>query len=400
MKEGWEYKTLGECCETINGLWKGKKEPFVNVGVIRNANFTKEMTLDFSNIEYLYVEEKQFKSRKLRKGDLIVEKSGGSDKQPVGRAVLFLEEEGNYSFSNFTSVLRILNKDELLYTFLHKYLLYIYRRGDTKSMQKATTGIHNIEFEKYLNIQVPIIPIDEQRRIVSYLDSSFKLIDEIKNKALKSLTEAKALFQSALAEAMEPKEGWEEKTLKEVAKYRRGSFPQPYGKKEWYDGKGSMPFVQVADLQEDHFDLNDITKKRISKKAQEFSVFVKKGTVLVSLQGSIGKVAITQYDSYVDRTVAIFFKIDDFLNKYFFAIQLKLRFEIERVKARGTTIKTITKEEFSNFSINIPPLSTQKQIVSHLDSLSSKVRAIEEKYQKIVEECDALKQAMLRDVFE
>lgn len=215
MKEGWEYRTLGECCEKINGLWKGKKEPFVNVGVIRNANFTKEMTLDFSNIEYLYVEEKQFKTRKLRKGDLIVEKSGGSEKQPVGRAVLFLKEEGDYSFSNFTSVLRILNKDELLYNFLYKYLLYIYRRGDTKSMQKATTGIHNIEFEKYLNIQVPIIPMDEQRRIVSYLDSSFKLIDEIKNKALKSLTEAKALFQSALAEAMEPKEGWEEKTLGE-----------------------------------------------------------------------------------------------------------------------------------------------------------------------------------------
>ena len=161
-----------------------------------------------------------------------------------------------------------------------------------------------------------------------------------------------------------------------------------------------MPFVQVADLQEDDFVLNDITKKRISKKAQEFSVFVKKGTVLVSLQGSIGKVAITQYDSYVDRTVAIFFKIDDFLNKYFFAIQLKLRFEIERVKARGTTIKTITKEEFSNFSINIPPLPTQKQIVSHLDKLSSNVKQIEEKYQKMVEECDALKQAMLRDVFE
>lgn len=400
MKEGWEYKTLGECCEKINGLWKGKKEPYVNVGVIRNANFTKEMTLDFSNIEYLDVEVKQYNSRKLKRGDLIVEKSGGSEKQPVGRVVLFLKEDGEYSFSNFTSVLRIINKDELLYEFLYKFLLYIYRRGDTKSMQKATTGIHNIEFEKYLNIQIPIIPIEEQRRIVSYLDSSFKLIDEIKEKAQKSLSEAKALFQSALAEAMEPKEGWEEKTLKEVAKYRRGSFPQPYGNKEWYDGKDSMPFVQVADLQEDNFELNNITKKRISKKAQEFSVFVKKGTVLVSLQGSIGKVAITQYDSYVDRTVAIFFKIDDLLNKYFFAIQLKLRFEIERVKARGTTIKTITKEEFSNFSINIPPLSTQKQIVSHLDKLSSNVKQMEERYKKIVEECDALKQAMLRDVFE
>ena len=50
--------------------------------------------------------------------------------------------------------------------------------------------------------------------------------------------------------------------------------------------------------------------------------------------------------------------------------------------------------------IYLPNISTQKQIVSRLDKLSSKVRAIEEKYQKMVEECDALKQAMLRDVFE
>ena len=41
MKEGWEYSTIGDLCEKMNGLWKGKTGPFVNVGVIRNANFTK-----------------------------------------------------------------------------------------------------------------------------------------------------------------------------------------------------------------------------------------------------------------------------------------------------------------------------------------------------------------------
>ena len=51
-------------------------------------------------------------------------------------------------------------------------------------------------------------------------------------------------------------------------------------------------------------------------------------------------------------------------------------------------------------NIPLPPLSTQKQIVSHLDKLSSNVKQMEERYKKIVEECDALKQAMLRDVFE
>ena len=84
---------------------------------------------------------------------------------------------------------------------------------------KQGAAIPHIYFRDYGERNIVVSEnINEQRRIVSYLDSSFKLIDDIKNKALKSLTEAKALFQSALGEAMEPKEGWEEKTLKEVAK--------------------------------------------------------------------------------------------------------------------------------------------------------------------------------------
>ena len=276
----------------------------------------------------------------------------------------------------------------------------MYLRGDTRKMQKATTGIHNIEFDKYLAIKIPIPPLSEQKEIVEYLDSSFAKIDKLKENAAKNLEEAKALFQSALKNALEPKEGWEEKTLKEVANYRRGSFPQPYGNSEWYDGEDSMPFVQVAELQEDSFALIMPTKKRISKLAQPLSVFVPEGIVLVSLQGSIGKVGITQNNCYVDRTVAIFQSYKLPVDSHFFAYQLKERFAIERLKARGTTIKTITKEEFANFTIMLPSLSEQQSIVSHLDSLNEKVNTLQQNYSRICDECDALKQAILRQVFE
>ena len=202
-KEGWEEKTLGECCDKINGLWKGKKPPFIYVGVIRNANFTKKMTLDFSNIEYLDVEVKQYNSRKLKRGDLIIEKSGGSEKQPVGRAVLFLKGDGEYSFSNFTSVLRIKNNEELNYYFLYYFLLYIYQRGDTKTMQKATTGIHNIEFEKYLNIKIPIMSLNEQRRIVSYLEKRSSKVRAIADKSQKMVEECDALKQARVRDVFE-----------------------------------------------------------------------------------------------------------------------------------------------------------------------------------------------------
>ncbi|MBR4273164.1 MAG: restriction endonuclease subunit S, partial [Bacteroidales bacterium] len=212
MKEGWIYKKLGEIATTINGLWKGKKEPFVNVGVIRNTNFTKDITLDFSKIEYLNVEAKQYQKRKLQKGDLIVEKSGGSEKQPVGRTVLF-NAEGEFSVSNFTSILRINNQNEITPEFLYKYLLYVYREGRTKEMQNATTGIHNIIFEKFLAISIPIPPLPDQQRIVTYLDAEFAKIEALKANAEKQLQAAKDLFQAALKELLTPKEGWKMKTI-------------------------------------------------------------------------------------------------------------------------------------------------------------------------------------------
>ena len=78
---------------------------------------------------------------------------------------------------------------------------------------------------------------------------------------------------------------WEEWGLGKYAKFRRGSFPQPYGNKEWYDGEGAMPFVQVVDVT-DKLTLVKDTKQKISIIAQPKSVLVKKGKVLVTLQGS------------------------------------------------------------------------------------------------------------------
>ena len=96
--------------------------------------------------------------------------------------------------------------------------------------------------------------------------------------------------------------GVEYKTIGEVATYRRGSFPQPYTNSSFYGGDGAMPFVQVADIEDNGFKLKEKTKQTISKIAQPKSIYVPKGTVICSIQGTIGRVAITQFDSYIDRT--------------------------------------------------------------------------------------------------
>ena len=149
-----------------------------------------------------------------------------------------------------------------------------------------------------------------------------------------------------------------------------------------------MPFVQVADIEDNGFKLKEKTKQTISKIAQPKSIYAPKGTVICSIQGTIGRVAITQFDSYIDRTIAIFesFKIE--INKRFFAYCIELKFGIEKQFARGSTLKTITKEEFTKFRIPVPPLEVQCEIVHILDDftllsaeLSAELKARQKQYE-------------------
>ena len=179
LPDGWGSVTLKDLCENINGLWKGKKEPFVNVGVIRNANFTKDFKLDYSNIEYIDVEQRTFAKRHLMDGDLIVEKSGGSDNSPVGRTILYEGKSGVFSFSNFTMVLRIKYSNTILSKFLYYFILAKYQTGAMRLMQTQTTGLHNLILDKFLSMPIYLPSLSEQKRIIDKIEMIFTTLDMI-----------------------------------------------------------------------------------------------------------------------------------------------------------------------------------------------------------------------------
>ena len=187
---------------------------------------------------------------------------------------------------------------------------------------------------------------------------------------------------------------WEQRKLSDCAGFRRGSFPQPYGNKDWYDGEGAMPFVQVADVSDD-MKLVDDTKQKISKLAQPMSVCAEEGSVLVTLQGSIGRVAITQYKAFVDRTVLIFDKYNADIDITFWAYIIKEKFIEEARKAPGGTIKTITKEVLSDFDLMLPSYDEQKMLGKLLHSLDHLITL----HQRQCDDIKQLKKYMLQKMF-
>ena len=214
MKVGWIKKSLDETCFFSNGLWKGEKAPLVNVGVIRNTNFTKDGTLDDSDIAYLDVELKKLEKRRLQFGDIILEKSGGGPKQPVGRVALFDKQESSFSFSNFTAAIRVRDEQELDFRYLHKQLYWTYLSGVTEGMQSHSTGIRNLDGHVYKAIEITFPSLAEQKRIVTLLDEAFTYIATAKANAEQNLQNARALFDSHLQSALtHGGSGWKSTTL-------------------------------------------------------------------------------------------------------------------------------------------------------------------------------------------
>ncbi|MFR4286679.1 MAG: restriction endonuclease subunit S [Enterococcus italicus] len=260
-----------------------------------------------------------------------------------------------------------------------------------------------VQFPTLSGIKTLMPILNEQKQIGLF----FKQLDDtiaLHQRKLNLLNEQKKGF----LQKMFPKNGekipeirfagfndaWEERKLGDHAKYRRGSFPQPYGNKEWYDGEGAMPFVQVVDVT-NKLTLVENTKQKISKLAQSKSVFVPKGKVVVTLQGSIGRVAITQYDSFVDRTLLIFEDYEKETDERFWAYTIQKKFEIEKLKAPGGTIKTITKEALSSFDVHLPKFEEQQKIGSFFKKLDDTIAL----HQRKIDELKSMKKSMLQKMF-
>lgn len=279
-----------------------------------------------------------------------------------------------------------LNNDFLKHSLSSSYFVKQYKRVMSQSTRNQVPITTQRKF--FLFLPNP----KEQQKIANCLSSLDKVITAETEKLDLLQDHKKGLLQQLFPKAgdvtLSEAEGipkfrfpefgndgeWKITTLGKFAKFRRGSFPQPYGRAEWYDDENGMPFIQVYDV-DTNLKIKPKTKRKISALAAEKSVFIAKGTLIITIQGSIGRVAITQYDAYIDRTLLLFEEFYEPIDKLFFAYVIQLLFEIEKEKAPGGIIKTITKERLTSFNIYIPDISEQQKIAKCLSSVDAVIEA-------------------------
>lgn len=158
--------------DSFPGDWGIEDLDGTGVKVIRTTNFTNFGKLNLSEVVTRSIEERKIQKKQILKYDTILERSGGTADNPVGRVVLF-EEDEQYLCNNFTQVLRFKDIDP---RFAFYALFYFYQMNKTsiRSMGSKTTGIQNLNMSKYLEIGIPNADEDEQKQFVSIAEQADK----------------------------------------------------------------------------------------------------------------------------------------------------------------------------------------------------------------------------------
>lgn len=383
--------SAGGTPESTKSEYWGGEIPWMNSGELNNKRI-------YSVSNYITKKGYDESSTKLIPPNCVLIGLAGQGKTRGTAAINYIELCTNQSIGAIHPNQEVFESD-----FLYHKIDSLYDKLRKLSAGDGGRGGLNLQIIKSIEIQLP--SLNEQKKIASCLSSLDEVITAESQKLEQLKDHKRGLLQNILPVSKEtiPKlrfkefqnaDEWNEDTLANIASFRRGSFPQPYGLPKWYDDENGMPFIQVFDVGED-FRLKPTTKRKISSLAAEQSVFIPIGTLIITIQGSIGRVAITQYDAYIDRTLLLFEEFYQEVDITFFAYTIFLLFEIEKQKAPGGIIKTITKEVLSSFVVKLPSLEEQQKIASCLTSLDELISAQTEK----VESLQLHKKGLLQGLF-
>ena len=158
--------------DSFPGEWGIEDTNGTGVKVIRTTNFTNSGKLNLTDVITREIEMKKVNKKRIMKYDTILERSGGTTDNPVGRVVLF-EEDGLYLCNNFTQVLRFKDIDP---RFAFYSLFYFYQTNKTaiRGMGNKTTGIQNLNMSKYLGIGIPNASVEQQKAFTAIAEQADK----------------------------------------------------------------------------------------------------------------------------------------------------------------------------------------------------------------------------------
>lgn len=160
--------------QPVNGAWGSEPgEDEVDVACVRVADFRRPALIVGEAPTTRSISAVQVKRLSLRRGDLLLEKSGGGEASPVG-FVARVEFDGVAVSSNFIGRIRARPGHSSLYLSHLFGTLYALRRNEP--FVKQVTGIQNLDTAAYLSLRVPERPLEKQEKLAKQAEGSLQRV--------------------------------------------------------------------------------------------------------------------------------------------------------------------------------------------------------------------------------
>lgn len=404
-KQNKRLKWAFESCK--NGAWGSEPDGEDDVVCIRAADFDGQSgRLNDGERTLRSIESYIFEKIALRPGDLVIEKSGGGEKQLVGRTVLFDDERPSIC-SNFLA--RCRPAEGIAPAYLNYLMLAIYAGRGTFPHIKQSTGIQNLDLDSYLDTRVGIPELSAQQRIARFLDEKTARIDaliEKKQALLERLAEKRhALITRAVTQGLNPDvpmkpsgldwveqipAHWQSGNIRRFAMMKTGHTPSRSVPEYW--DECTIPWFTLADvwqIRDGRRWYLEETSERISELglANSAAELLPVGTVILSRTASVGFSGIMPVPMATSQDFWNWVCGPKLTPEYLLLLFRAMTDEFE-LSTNGSTHKTIYQGIAAGLRICVPDVDEQQQISKYVFAALNDLDAV---HAKVSESTDTLR---------
>ncbi len=277
---GITFKPVDKCDPTDEGA----------VACMRTKNV--QVTLDASDVIAVPSRLVKNPEKMLSAGDILV--SSANSWNLVGKCCQVLELEYPSTAGGFISILRPKTK-KLKSSYLYRWFSSDVVQRKLRSFANQTTNISNLDHKRTLELQIPLPPLAEQKRIAGILDAA----DALRAKRREALAQLDTLLQSTFLDMFgDPVTnplGWRFSRLEDCfSKTRAGTCCGPFGsalKKREYIEEG-IPVWGIDNVKPNQFIQDRSLFITPAKFAQLRRYSVESGDILISRAGTVGRMCV------------------------------------------------------------------------------------------------------------
>ncbi|MEH1885381.1 restriction endonuclease subunit S [Nostoc sp.] len=276
---------------------------------------------------------------------------------------------------------------------------YFWEQCDEKS--RGTSGKNRIRPERFLEIKIPLPPLEEQRRIVARLEELVGKFEEVRSLRQKALEESEALTKAAMRQIFKPHENYQEVSLESVC----AAIIDNLHSNPVYSDNG-VPCIRSSDVGWGALYLHTArcTSEEEYKRRTVRGEPIPNDIVLVREGGGTGKAAIVlegQRFSLGQRLMMLRPDKNKVRPKFFlYQILSPSVYEDQIIpRCKGSASPHLNIGALRKFNFFLPPLPKQHRIVNYLDELQTKVDTIKRQREKAMKELDALLPSILDKAF-